>query len=188
METTEALATTDVNHANNPATRPIAREPRPPYNQGGEAPGKTTSSSSTLPAGGPEARPVTVATARERKLWREGILIYEDASGRLQITEIDEDLTAYAEPSVLDLEQQPIDLRPEQTLTFVPDSETTGDNPGHISFDEIDTREALRHVRSALENAESLDRRPVLAVTLKRHLRCARQLLEDHADRNGFNT
>lgn len=61
-------------------------------------------------------------------------------------------------------------------------------NSDRVSFDEVDTKHALRHVRSALDDAGCIKGRPILKMAIERDLRHARQLLEDHADRNGFDT
>jgi hypothetical protein len=142
-----------------------------------------------------EARPVTVATAYRRKLWREGTLVYEDEWGAYEITEIFEDLTAHTEPSEPGLQRQSFAFRPEQTLMFAPtlgasnagasNSDGEGDQD-YPPFDEVDTKHALWHVRSALEDAECIRGRPILKMGITRDLRCAKRILSEHAERNGF--
>ena len=198
MEATEVLTTTDVNQEMATTTTTAAREPQPPYDRDEEGLGETTSSFSDAPSATErelaverKSRPVTAATAYRRELWQQGTLVYEDEWGAYEVTEIDENLTAYAEPSEPGLKRQSFDFRPEQTLTFVPNSgaSNSGDEggTGQLSFDEVDTKHALWHVCSALEDAECIAGRPILKMGIERDLRHAKQLLEDHAERNGFD-
>lgn len=53
-------------------------------------------------------------------------------------------------------------------------------------MDQIDTRHAIRSLRRALHYAEKINWDPVLSVALTRHLRGALSILEDYAERQGF--
>ncbi len=250
METTEALTTTDVNHATKATTRTTICEAQPPYDHNGEAAGETTrffpdatTATNRESALEQKSRPVTAATARRRRLWEEGTLVLENPYGAYKITEITEDLSAQAEESDPEILGREFDLQPEQTLTFAPN---TGDGQGqhvdgqcdhewtsdsrvveparghghpqgpapadreqlpdrcakcgakrtevagsggedeHVEFDEIDTKHALWHLRSALDDADCIRGRPILKMGITRDLRRAKRLLEDHAKRNGF--
>ena len=70
--------------------------------------------------GRPEPRPVSVATARRCQLWQHGTLIHEDPWGSYDVVAIFEDYTATTKPDDPELDRQSFALRPETTLTFIP--------------------------------------------------------------------
>lgn len=196
MRTTDAYSETEPTITTTTPTT-TTREPQPPYNHDGEMSSNSASSfSETAQSTGQDStaerisRPVTAATARRRRLWEKGTLILEDPFGAYRVTEITEDWAARTEPNDPELEPQAFELFPERTLVFATSSNAVKDpkgTEGHAQLDEIDTKHALWHLRSALEDAECIDARPLLKMGIKRDLQRAERILSNHARRNGFN-
>ena len=107
--------------ANSNGTTRLKREPQPlPGRMGATAPPPERRE---LITEGTKPRPVTAETAYRCRLWEKGTLIYEDPWGCYEVTGFLGGLTAAVEHTDDELDPDCVDLRAEQTLTFVPSNQ-----------------------------------------------------------------